>query len=220
VRYLPNLFHHETPGEVANGEVDSGPAMSVNATSQEPFPAVQEVWFAGYHSDVGAGMVEDAVRYSLGNVSLRWMVKQVVLSECGIKFDAEALREADIDVSTIVPAGPSQQTMEQLWRREPDAEAATVSPPSGEGGSEEGMIQRGNGRGVESQTLPHEQDVLADIHDQLKAQPLWWILELLPAKFRWQETDGTWRSKIGYALTNTTLSGSNELSLACVDTLS
>jgi len=208
VRYLPNLFHHGTPGEVVNGESGHPELVGlVNGTPPESLPAVQEVWFAGCHSDVGAGTVEDTVRYSLGNVSLRWMVKQVILAKCGIKFDAAALRKAGIDISTIVLAGPAQQTVEQLWRRrESDVEGATVSSPSGEGGSEEGMIQRGRGEDVESQILPQEQDALADIHDELKAQPLWWILELMPMKFVWQEADGTWKSKLGYAFTNTTLS--------------
>jgi len=206
VRYLPNLFHHETPGEVANRDPGDPELVGVvNATIPEPLPAVQEVWFAGCHSDVSAGTVEDTVRYSLGNVSLRWMVKQVILSECGIRFDAAALRRAGIDDSAIVHAGLVQPTVEQLWRRESNVEGATVSSPSGEGDSEEDMIRRGRGEDVESQILPQEQDTLADIHDQLKAQPLWWILELLPMKFAWQEADGTWKSKFGYALTNTTL---------------
>ena len=218
MRYLPNLFHHETPGEAANGVDDPGHAGLVNSTAPEPLPAVQEVWFAGYHSDVSAGTVKDVVRYSLGNISLRWMVKQVVLSKCGIKFDATALREADIDASSIGLASPTQQTVEQLWRRGSNAEVVTPSSPSGEDGSEEDMIQRGNGRGVESRTLPQEQDALAPAHDQLRAQPLWWILEILPMKFVWQEADGTWKSKLGYALTNTTFSQSNKLSPTCVKT--
>ena len=198
MRYLPNLFHHGTPGEVADpGLTDPEPVGHVNGTRSEPLPAVQEVWFAGCHSDVSAGMVEDTVRYSLGNVSLRWMVKQVILSKCGVRFDAAALRRAGIDISTVVLAGPTQPTVEQLWRRESDVEGVTVSSPSGEGGSEEDMIRRGRGEDVESQTLFQEQDALADIHDQLKAQPLWWILELMPMKFTWQETDGTWKSRLG-----------------------
>jgi len=169
--------------------------------NSEPLPAVQEVWFAGCHSDVGGGAVEDAVRYSLGDISLRWMVKQVVLSQCGIRFDAGALRMADIDVSNIVLSGPTQPTMEQIWRRKSESEAGTVSPASpgspGEDGSGEYMIRKGKESDVETQTWPREQDVLTDIHDELKSQPLWWLLELVPMKFTWQEADGTWKSKWG-----------------------
>ena len=104
---------------------------------------MQEVWFAGCHSDVGGGSVEDTFRYSLGDISLRWMVKQVRLSGCGIMFDPAALIRADIIISDTNHPGPTQSTVEQVWRgRESDVEGATVSSPSGGGGSEENLIQK------------------------------------------------------------------------------
>ena len=111
-RYQPNLFHHETPEEASEHQYDLELASPVSATAapSEPLPAVQEVWFAGCHSDVGGGAVKDAVRYSLGDISLRWMVKQVILSKCGIRFDTATPRMADIDVSMIVLVGPARQT--------------------------------------------------------------------------------------------------------------
>ena len=170
---------------------------------------MQEVWFAGCHSDVGGGAVKDTVRYSLGDISLRWMVKQVILSQCGIRFDAAALRRADIDVSTIFLADPAQQTVDQLWRRKSEAEAITISSallaPTGGDGSGGGMIWKGKENDVEEQVLLQEEDVLTDAHDKLKSQPWWWFLELMPMKFVCQEADGQWKSKWGYALTNTTL---------------
>ena len=164
-RFQPNLYHHESLRNATEGEGESQPAGPVNATTalpdpetvernsrtSQPFPAVQEVWFTGCHSDVGGGAVKDTVQYSLGEISLRWMVKQVILSQCGIRFDAEALGSAGIDVSTIVLPGAT----------------------------------------------PREQNVRADIHDPLKSQPLWWLLEFKPMKFTWQEADGTWRSVWG-----------------------
>jgi len=162
---------------------------------------VQEVWFVGCHSDVGGGAVEDTVIYSLGDISLRWMVKQVILSQCGIRFDAEALRDADIDISTIVLPGPTQPTAEQMRRGPPEAEAGAVSTASSgssvEDSSGEYMIRRREERDLETRTWPREQDVRAKIHDDLKTQPLWWILETKPMKFTWQEADGTWKSKWG-----------------------
>lgn len=168
-RYQPNLFHYEPPGGS-----DERRGENPTAAPSEPLPDVQEVWFVGCHSDVGGGAVEDATPYSLNEIPLRWMVKQVILSGCGIKFDAAALADAHIDVPTVVSADPAQQTVEQ--------------------------------QDVELQTLPREQDILAPIHDRLKTTPVWWILELLPMKFIWQDADGTWKSRWGYALTNVTLS--------------
>jgi len=167
---------------------------------------VQEVWFAGCHSDVGGGAVKDTVCYSLGDISLRWMVKQVILSQCGIRFDAAALRRADIDISTIFLAYPAQPTVDQLWRRKSEVEAVTISlalpAPPDAGGC---MISNGKGKGVEKQVLLQEEDVMTDAHDKLKSQPWWWFLELMPMKFTWQEANGTWKSKWGYAPTNTIL---------------
>ncbi|KAG9085358.1 hypothetical protein FRC07_013392, partial [Ceratobasidium sp. 392] len=37
---------------------------------------VEEVWFAGAHTDVGGGSVKNGERYSLARISLRWMVRQ------------------------------------------------------------------------------------------------------------------------------------------------
>ena len=129
------------------------------------------------------------------------MVKQVILSQCGIKYDAAALRRADIDVSTTALVGPTQLTVEQVWRRKSEAEAGASSQASpgssGEDGSGEYMLRKGKDGDVDTQAWPWEQDVLADIHDRLKSQPLWWLLELMPMKFTWQEDDGMWKSKLG-----------------------
>ena len=195
-------------GPKALGSERKAPSTTSSTPSSglEPLPAVQEVWFAGCHSDVGGGAVKDTVCYSLGDISLRWMVKQVILSQCGIRFDAAALRRADIDISTIFLAYPAQPTVDQLWRRKSEVEAVTISlalpAPPDAGGC---MISNGKGKGVEKQVLLQEEDVMTDAHDKLKSQPWWWFLELMPMKFTWQEANGTWKSKWGYAPTNTIL---------------
>lgn len=47
---------------------------------------VHEVWFAGCHSDVGGGAVKDTVPRSLADISLRWMVGQILAANCMIKW--------------------------------------------------------------------------------------------------------------------------------------
>jgi len=189
------------PGALSPEKKEPSGTSSRASRTSEPLPAVEEVWFVGCHSDVGGGAVEDTVRYSLADISLRWMLKQVILSQCGIKFDATALRRADIDVSTIIPLGPTQPTVEQVWRKKSGVEAGVSSPTSpgssGEDGSMEYTIRKGEEKDVEAQAWPREQDGLTDIHDQLKSQPMWWPLELMPMKFIWQEANGRWKSKWG-----------------------
>jgi len=185
-------------------------------TLPDDFPAVQEVWFAGCHSDVGGGAVEDTVRYSLGEISLRWMVKQVVLSQCEIKFDAAALRRADIDILTTDLADPTQETVGQICRWVSEAETVTapsalLTPSEGEGSGED-MIWKGGGEGAEAKTWPREPDVLADIHDELGSKLSgYWLLEYFPATFGWQRVDGEWKFKRKYELSNTTLPNGHQL---------
>jgi len=205
VQRLSSKVHHSNNRGIPSSSRASSPEKKQSSGTPsgvpgtpEPLPAVLEVWFAGCHSDVGGGSVKDAVRHSLADISLRWMVKQVILSQCGIRFDAAALRKSDIDVSTIILAGATQSIAKQFFGRE--TEAGSSSPgSSGEEGSGEHMIRK---KDADIQTWPRDQDALADMHDQLKSQPMWWPLELMPMKFTWQEADGTWKSEWGYVITD------------------
>jgi len=48
---------------------------------------VEEVWFAGGHGDVGGGCVTNDVPFSANRIPLTWMIREIVLSNTGIKFD-------------------------------------------------------------------------------------------------------------------------------------
>lgn len=41
------------------------------------------------------------------------------------------------------------------------------------------------------------QDAVAPMHDELKSNPLWWLLEIIPMRFTWQDADGVWHKKFG-----------------------
>jgi len=155
----------------------------------EPAPAitcdVNETWFAGCHSDVGGGAVDNSVVLSLSDIPLRWMIRQVVLSQVGILFDPEALVRADIDIAAI-----SQFI-----------EAAPVASPSSSGEHVQTKIDaftvtKNVRDSVESSITDRGQDSLQPIHDALK-NPLWWILEVVPMRYSWQDADGTWHRKWG-----------------------
>ncbi|KIM31051.1 hypothetical protein M408DRAFT_327943 [Serendipita vermifera MAFF 305830] len=53
---------------------------------------VLEVWFAGTHADVGGGEDKDYRVHSLSNISLRWMIREIAMSQCGVLFDDHKLR--------------------------------------------------------------------------------------------------------------------------------
>jgi uncharacterized protein (DUF2235 family) len=54
---------------------------------------VKEVWFTGCHSDIGGCAVADNVPRSLGDITLRWMVKQLLQLKAPVKFAPNALQD-------------------------------------------------------------------------------------------------------------------------------
>jgi hypothetical protein len=160
-RFQPNMYHHESP-EGAARKV----ALGLEDPS-DPLPSVLEVWFAGCHSDVGGGAVLDTVSSSLADITLAWMVEQVVQSDCGIKFNEAALLKAGITVPTIQIT--SEDGGNTTRRRGPRVETA-------------------------EQVQLRQQDVRASVNDELAIHPVWWILEFVPAQFTWQEPDASWRT--------------------------
>ncbi|KZP18959.1 hypothetical protein FIBSPDRAFT_1045889 [Athelia psychrophila] len=86
-----------------------------------------EVWFAGCHSDVGGGSVPDTTENSLSQTTLRWMVREIITSQCGILLDSAAMRrngmydDNDIAVFQISPveAGPHELAKDQVDALQP-----------------------------------------------------------------------------------------------------
>jgi len=205
--------HYKTTGR--RNDVSSKPRAFVmepsdlRETEVGLFQSVQEVWFAGCHSDVGGqyfkfnhklvppilttstgGAVRDDCRYSLADISLRWMVKQIVLSQCGILLDHAALRKADIDISTVVITDPHQPTVSDFWRKGPKM------PKSPSTESSRGDADGHSGHDA-AELWPKDQDALTDCYDALKGRKAWWMLEVLPTKYAWQEANGKWNAKWG-----------------------
>lgn len=44
---------------------------------------------------------------------------------------------------------------------------------------------------------PDEADSLKPIHDPLKESKLWWILEIIPMSYNWQDAEGVWHRDFG-----------------------
>ncbi|TFY67871.1 hypothetical protein EVJ58_g1350 [Rhodofomes roseus] len=70
-----------------------------------PGTDVLEVWFAGCHCDIGGSAVPDTEKLTLADITLRWMVKQIVRTQCGIVFDRDALHNANIPDSLFTGPG-------------------------------------------------------------------------------------------------------------------
>ncbi|KAF7987004.1 hypothetical protein HWV62_91 [Athelia sp. TMB] len=111
-------------------------------------------------SDVGGGSVPDATQQSLAQITLRWMVRQIITSGCGILLNEEAMLRNGVDI----PLSPLDGVMSPVQ-------------------AEPGELNK------------DQADALQPTHDQLKAIPLWWILEVLPTQQVYQDCDGQWVNK-------------------------
>jgi uncharacterized protein (DUF2235 family) len=144
-----SLGHTSLTGKRFTEGKDTGKAFAP-VLEEQVIPAdVLEVWFSGCHSDVGGGAVPNSTLESLANISLRWMVSEVVASGCGVIFDPAALAQARIDVS---PEPTAERELDDI-------------------------------------------DCLQPIYDDLVIYKIWWMLEIMPLQFTWQDAKGVWHSK-------------------------
>ncbi|KIK47266.1 hypothetical protein CY34DRAFT_74473 [Suillus luteus UH-Slu-Lm8-n1] len=171
-------------------------------TEPTPLSDVMEVWFPGCHTDIGGGNVENSVKVSLAQVTLRWMVEQVILSNCGIVFDEEALERVGMPLSSF-PISKTPPATEDLPDKShpildiPNLGAAPVDAVSP---FAEAPLPTPSSPLTDPPTtpsLPNPQtcDALAPLFDQLQLQKAWWLLEILPLPFRWQDALGKWHTK-------------------------
>ncbi|KAI0670872.1 hypothetical protein C8Q78DRAFT_974023 [Trametes maxima] len=171
---------------------------------------VLEVWFAGCHADVGGGSVLDDVKISLSDITLRWMVREVVLAQCGITFDQAALVRANIPESIFRGVGfplPTQTTFTSTPQHAclvlpDDAEvrrsSVTAVQPGVQNADGSDPLPKtqqnpsGSDSGSGGDTLGCAADALAPINDQMKKLPVWWLLEIVPTWWPWQNKSGKW----------------------------
>lgn len=126
--------------------------------------------------DVGGGAVPDATVSSLSQIPLNWMVREIVNSQCGILFDAMALKRNRIDISYFAsPFSVSPVLSKPLdGIPEPIFEQPTPEPVP------------------EPEPTQDVQNAMQPIHDELKLTTLWWILELIPLSYTYQDGQGVW----------------------------
>ncbi|PBL00092.1 hypothetical protein ARMGADRAFT_1006349, partial [Armillaria gallica] len=203
VRFKPALWHRVHPATaqlgVQPGEMPKAPPPKRHEQSLKPKPHhqksliqherefeasstchrdntptdVEEVWFSGCHCDVGGGSVGNDVTNSLARIPLRWMIRQCFLLNTGILFHREMLKPFGIEPSNLYPV---------VKPRPPPI----TSLPSPSEASSDTVCE-------ETEDL---KDALCPLYDQLSLVPAWWILELLPARIRYQKHDDTWSKTV------------------------
>jgi len=162
---------------------------------------VQEVWFRGCHADVGGGNAKDLDNYALSNVSLRWMVREIV--EASITLEPiEALRKPkfkilfDLDHTVLNPWNiPPRELLPSTARELSEANIVEDTlPQQSEGIYEQhtsspkkkvrsdadgaqassGEVERERAvQASEAETLFDTNDAVAKITDELKQGKFW-----------------------------------------------
>jgi hypothetical protein len=171
-----NKHHHRCHKDkvLSDEEYDDG------ATATD----VLEVWFAGCHSDIGGGSVQNGTRNSLARIPLRWMIRQCFLANTGIQFYRTTFKHIGLDPTTLFPfvttrplaLGTSASCVAEARASTycPDPHRVTVND----------QAQASPMAACTFKAEEHEEllDALSPIYDQLKLLKAWWILEILPLR--------------------------------------
>jgi hypothetical protein len=173
-------------------------------------------------TDVGGGNTEDEKMNALSNVSLRWMVREIVqasetLPHFKILFDRKALEQWNIpereillpstegdvssDATVVDGARPQQQQQRQREgahkRRVPSVSEVKAGAHAGA----KAKSRNGNGK-LAARTAAELEEKTFDTLDALepsidelrigKRRWLWRMLEILPAYYEWQDENDLW----------------------------
>ncbi|KAI1793368.1 hypothetical protein LXA43DRAFT_972022 [Ganoderma leucocontextum] len=175
---------------------------------------VLEVWFVGCHADVGGGSVSDTTKLSLSEITLCWMVREVVLAKAGIEFDPAAVQRANIPESIFdlkdegidLPDStrPSPHDIIVLF---PEVKTKTIEDINlpGQLDPSTSNPNKTQDPGPQAPTSPTEGsggdplnvdvDALQPIYDQLKINPAWWLLEIIPLTHTVKDANGKTQTK-------------------------
>ena len=148
---------------------------------------------------MGGGIAKDTKSNAMSNVSLRWMVREVVKADCGVLFDSAALHQWNI---------PLQETQPSIARSLPEATVNEGATPHQHVNYEErhhsasgtvnihatsshcGQVQGAPALAVEE--FFEAKDAVKKKVDQLKKNKFWWIIEMIPTYYEWQDEQGQW----------------------------
>lgn len=113
------------------------------------------------------------------------MIRQCFLTQTGIMFKADALREVGLDPSRLYPHVLPRPEALLLKQADPNRIGCKRDVVSF---ADQGVV------------LTEEEEDLADalspINDQLSLSPVWWLLELLPMRQKCFRKDGTWGTQM------------------------
>ncbi|KAI9443508.1 hypothetical protein H4582DRAFT_2197715 [Lactarius indigo] len=195
LRDTPNNLHDNSPRDQ-----DHGTASESDGTVKR----VLEVWFAGSHSDVGGGCVKDTKEHALSNISLRWMVREILKTKCHIRFDEAALNQWGIPIAMIKQQAVPRETSDSTLYTEPSSRLDKKTPAPPETPGDHAVAMTGTDvlsipDGDDTKRAPPSveesldaSDAVEKMGDQLKKNRFWWVLEIIPTYYVWQNEKDEW----------------------------
>ncbi|KAH9060461.1 hypothetical protein EDB87DRAFT_1562060 [Lactarius vividus] len=194
LRDTPHDLHDNRPHDQDHGNASE---------SDDAAKRVLEVWFAGSHSDVGGGLAKDTKEHALSNISLRWMVREILKTQCHIRFDEAALNQWGIPIAMIKQQAVPERTREtsdSTLYTEPLSrhDQKTPAPPETPGGlTGKDVFSIPDADDTKQAPQPIEEsldaeDAVEKMGDQLKKNRFWWVLEIIPTYYVWQNEKDEW----------------------------
>ena len=129
----------------------------------------------------------------MANIPLCWMVKEAMQAQCGILFENEALSRWNIPLTISDIFHPGEHRERNTHESNTPHEGFTANDSSAvddegsDGEAKEVAIEREQVDAEDDGGTSREKtDALQGIHDQLKTQLLWWLLEIIPEHYSYQ----------------------------------
>ncbi|THH01914.1 hypothetical protein EW026_g871 [Hermanssonia centrifuga] len=146
------------------------------------------------YTDVGGGSVTNSTTHCLSDISLRWMVREVVMSQCGIQFNSDALILAGITDSVFSGIGfalASPGDGDRKCKPPTPLHVHTTTPNAKELEAQAEARANEHEEDIASESIDSDEvDAIQPIHDELQLNKWWWLLEILPTCYSWQDGKG------------------------------
>ena len=151
-------------------------------------------------TDVGGGSAKDSEPHALSNVSLRWMVREAVKAQCGIAFDETMTARWNIPKEDLELSSMARRPSGATVRGGPTSQRHVNSGE--EHHSAHGVVTSRVSDASAFQQVFDTADALQDKVDELSLNLknlkglAWWVLEISPTVYEWQDEDGRWWKRI------------------------
>lgn len=145
-------------------------------------------------ADVGGGSVPNDTRHNLARIPLRWMIRECFRTNTGIRFHSNLLKNIGLEPAALYPKVLDRP--EAIYTIPP----TIPLPDHARESTAETTRTLVDGAGTDVVLSEEEEDILdalSPVYDQLSLAPGWWVLELLPMRFKKQHSDNTWVSNWG-----------------------